>query len=81
MYARRTIFFPGQECDLVTVLVCINLILLQSNSCSVHMTVVEIVVHQLDIIIGMMYLGADNSSIGYRKTLTIHSYWQLHDLL
>ena len=68
MYARRTrSFFPGQERDPVTVLVCINfrinLTLLQKKMCSVHMTVLEIVVHHLDTIIGMMYLGADNSSI------------------
>ena len=46
----------------------INLILLQRKSCSVHMTVFEIVVQQLDIMIVMMYLGADNSL-------------ELHDLL
>ena len=72
MYARRTrIFFPEQECDPVTVLVCIYLTLLQRKSCSVHMTVFKIVVHQLDTIIGMMYLGADNSSRLYGN---IHSY-------
>ena len=31
--------------------------------CSVHNAVFKIVVHQLDTIIVMMYLGADNSSI------------------
>ena len=48
------------------------------------MTVFEIVVHQLNTIIGMMYLGADNSMnlpINYRETLVIHSYSQLYDLL
>ena len=32
-------------------------------------------------VIGMMYLGAANSSIDCRGTLAIHSYLQLHDLL
>ena len=63
MYARRTPNFSEQQYNLVTVIVCINLTLLQEKSCNVHMTVFEIVVHQLDTIIGMMYLGADNSSI------------------
>ena len=45
------------------------------------MTVFEIVVYQLDTIIGMMYLSADNSSIDCRGTLAILSYTQLHDLL
>ena len=36
---------------------------------------------QLDTIIGMVYLGADNPSIDCRETLAIHSYSQLHDLL
>ena len=59
------IFFFEKECDLVTVHVCtcIYLTLLQRKSCSIHMTVFEIVVQQLDIIIGMMYPGAGNSSI------------------
>ena len=48
-------FFSEQECDLVTVHVCVHLTLLQRKSYSVHMTVFEIVVQQLDIIIGMMY--------------------------
>ena len=60
--ARRTSsLFPGQECGPVTVLVCINLNLLQRKTCNVHKTVFGIVVHQLDTIMGMMYLGADNS--------------------
>ena len=59
----------------------INLILLQRKSCSVHMTVFEIVVQQLDIIIGMMYLSADNSSIDCSGTVAFHSCSQLHDLL
>ena len=47
------------------------------------MTVFEIVVHQLDTIMGMMYLGANNSSMDCRGTLAIHLYMylQLHDLL
>ena len=45
MYARGTRSFFEQECDQV-VLVCINLTLLQRKSCSVHMTVLEIVVHR-----------------------------------
>ena len=57
------VVFSKQECDPVAVLVCINLTLLQRKWCSVHMTVFEIVVQQLDTIIGMMYLGADNSTI------------------
>ena len=76
MYARRTrIFFPEQECDPVTVLVCINLTLLLRKPCSVHMTVFKILVHQLGFytIMGMMYLGADNLSIDCRGTLAIHS--------
>ena len=55
----------------------INLTLLLRNSCSVHMTVFEIVVHRnVDkwAIIGMMYLGANNSSINCRRTLAIHEY-------
>ena len=56
----RIVFFPEQECNPLTVLACIYLILLQRKSCSVHMTMFEIVVHQLNTIIGMMYLGADN---------------------
>ena len=49
MYASRTrIFFPEQECDPVTVLVWINLILLMKKSCSVHITVFEIVVYRND---------------------------------
>ena len=40
MRARRTpSFFSGQELDLVTVLVCINLTVPLKKSCSVHMTV------------------------------------------
>ena len=47
MYARRTrIFFSEQECDPVTVLVSIHLALLLRKSCSVHMTVFEIVTHR-----------------------------------
>ena len=38
--------FSEQECDLVTVLVLINLTLLLRKSCSVHMTVFEIVAHR-----------------------------------
>ena len=73
--------FPGQDCNPVTVLWCINLTLLQRKLCSVHMPVFEIVVHQLDTILSMMYSGADNSSIDCRGTLAIYSYSQLHDLL
>ena len=38
MYARRTssFFFSEQECDLVTVLVCINLTFLLRRSCRMH---------------------------------------------
>ena len=39
MHERRTRSFSEQECDLVTMLVCINLILQLRKSCSVHMTV------------------------------------------
>ena len=43
------VVFPEQECDPVTVLVSINVILLLRNLCSVHMTVFEIVVnHNVD---------------------------------
>ena len=35
------------------------------------MTVFEVVVYQLDTIIGMIYLGADNSSIHCRERLAI----------
>ena len=62
MYARhKRSFFPEQECDPVTVLICtcIILTLLQRKSYSVHMIVFEIVVHQLHTSIGMMYLDAD----------------------
>ena len=51
------------------------------NIVSVHMTVFDINVYQLDTIIGMMYLGADNSFIDCRGTLAIPSYLQLHDVL
>ena len=83
MYARRTRIFSEKECDPVTVLVCINLTLRQRKSCSVYMTWFEIVVHQMDTIMDMMYFGADNLSIhvDYKGTLTIHSYSQMHDLL
>ena len=37
--------------------------------------------NQLDTVLGMMYLGADNSSIECKETLAIHSYPQFHDLL
>ena len=37
------VFFSEQEYDLVTVLGCIHLALLLRKSCSVHMTVFEIV--------------------------------------
>ena len=47
MYVRRTrSFFPEQECNPVTELVSKNLTLLPRKSCSVHMTVFEIVVHR-----------------------------------
>ena len=75
------VVFPEQNYDPITVLVCINLTLPQRKSCSVHMTVFEIVAEQLDTIMDMIYLGADNSSIDCRGTLAIHSYSQLHDLL
>ena len=40
MHARRMrSFFSEHECDLVTVLVCINLTLPLRKSCRVHMTV------------------------------------------
>ena len=39
MHARRKRIFSEQECDLVTVLVCINLTLPLRKSCSVQMTV------------------------------------------
>ena len=41
------------------------------------MTVFEIV-YQMDAVIGMMYLGADNSSVDCEGTLAIHSYSLLH---
>ena len=47
LYARRTRSISEQECDPITVLVCIILTLLQ-NTCGVNMTVFSIVVHQLD---------------------------------
>ena len=82
MYVRRTrSFFLEQECDPVIVLVCMILTLLQRKSCSVHTTVFEAVVHQLDTIMSMMYISTDNSSIDCRGTLAIYSYLQLHDLL
>ena len=75
MYARRTqLFFRARTLSSNTMPVCINLTLLQRKSCVVHMTVFEIVVHQLDTIIEMIYLGADNSSIDCRETLVIDSY-------
>ena len=81
-YITRCTRDVREECDPITVLGrCVNPTLLQRKWCSEHMTVFEIVVHPLDTIIGMMYLGADNSSIDYRGTFTIHSYSQLHDLL
>ena len=56
------VVFPEQECDPVTVLLCINLTLFK-KLCSVHMPVFEIVAHQLDTTMRLIYLGADNSSI------------------
>ena len=47
-------FFSEQERDPVTVLEYINLTLLQRKSCSVQMTVFEIVVHQLDTILAQI---------------------------
>ena len=62
MTARQTrctrgvrVFFPEQECDPVTVLVCINLTLQLRTSCSVHMTMFEIVVHITMLTIGYNY--------------------------
>ena len=47
MHARRTrIFFPEQECNLVTVLVRLNLALLLKKMCKVHMSMLEIVAHR-----------------------------------
>ena len=40
------VFFPEQECNLVTVLVWINLALLLERLCKVHMRVFEIVAHR-----------------------------------
>ena len=45
IHARRTRIFSEQECDPVTVLVCIKLTLLMRKSCNVHMTEFEIIVH------------------------------------
>ena len=45
MCARRTRIFSREKCDPATVIVRINLTLLLRKSCSVHMTVFEIVVH------------------------------------
>ena len=45
----RVVFFSEQECDPVTMLVSVNLTLQLRKSCSVtsvHMTVIEIVVHR-----------------------------------
>ena len=39
-------FFPEQKCDPVTVLISINLTLLLRKSCSVHMAVLEMVIHR-----------------------------------
>ena len=61
MYARRTRSFSQAECDPVTVLVCINLILIRRKSCGVHMTMFEIVVHQLVYTHVHDISGADNS--------------------
>ena len=69
----RVVFSGARMSSSITVLVCINPTLPQRKSCSVHMAVFEIIVHQLDIINGKMYLGADNSSIECRGT------WWLYD--
>ena len=46
MHVRRTrILFPEQECNLVTVLVGLNLVLLLKEVSKVHMRVFEIVAH------------------------------------
>ena len=47
MHARSTrIFFPWQECNLDTVLVRLNLVLLLKKMCKVHLRVFEIVAHR-----------------------------------
>ena len=47
MHARRTrIFFLKQECNLVTVLVWLNLALLLKQLCKMHMRVFDIVAHR-----------------------------------
>ena len=46
MYASVRVVFPEQECDPVSVHVCINLTLLLRKSCNIDMTVFEIVVHR-----------------------------------
>ena len=79
MYARRTLSFSRAECDICNIARMYKSNFTTKKSCSVHMTVFENVVHKLDTIMDMMYLGADNSSIDCRGTLTIHSYSQLHD--
>ena len=83
MYERSTrSFFPEQKCDPVTHMILHSKYnFTTTKSCSVHMTVFEIVVYQLDTNMGMIYLGADNSSIDCRGILTIHSYSKMHDLL
>ena len=45
------------------------------------MRVFETVVQQKDTIIGTMYLGTDNLTIDCKRTVAIHSYSQLPDLL
>ena len=46
MHARCTRIFSEQECNLVTVLVRLNLDLLLETLCKVHMKVFEIVAHR-----------------------------------
>ena len=66
MHARRaSIFFPEQECNLIPVLVWLNLTLLLKKMCKMHIRVFEIVAHrnvdnctQSDTINDKMYLGA-----------------------
>ena len=47
MHARAYAYFlPEQECNLVTVLVCLNLALIIEKLCKMHMRVFEIVAHR-----------------------------------
>ena len=55
MHARRTrIFFPEQECNLVTVIVWLNLVLILGKLCKVHMRMFKL------LLIAMFITGQNN---------------------